>query len=216
MRQGGEVVYQRLAPGTAHADPAFGAQRTHVYFGQPLDVEIWPAARTRAVFLSRLPDSLLVVGTAIALLFAMVLRYYALARSQARGAEATLRRLEHEAHERELVQETLEQAHEALKQRNQELQDFASVAAHDLQEPLRKILSFADRVQTKSADELKPETVDYLTRIQSSAQRMRVLINDLLTYSRVTTTAQPFVPVDLTQILSDVAYDLEVRLEQSG
>lgn len=122
----------------------------------------------------------------------------------------------YEITERKLAEDKLKIYAKKLEVSNQELQDFASVAAHDLQEPLRKILSFADRLQTKSKDELKPEVHDYLSRIQSSAQRMRVLINDLLTYSRVTTKAQPFVPVDLNQVLTDVVSDLEFRLEQTG
>lgn len=116
---------------------------------------------------------------------------------------------------RKLAEEKLKVYAKRLEISNQELQDFASVAAHDLQEPLRKILSFADRLQMKAKDELKPETVDYLERIQNSAQRMRVLINDLLSYSRITTKAQPFMPVDLNHVLADVISDLEVRLEQS-
>lgn len=122
----------------------------------------------------------------------------------------------YEITERKLAEDKLKVYAKKLEVSNQELQDFASVAAHDLQEPLRKILSFSDRLQTKSKDELKPEVLDYLSRIQSSAQRMRVLINDLLTYSRVTTKAQPFVPVDLNQVLTDVVSDLELRLEQTG
>jgi len=122
----------------------------------------------------------------------------------------------YEITERKLAEEKLKVYAKRLEISNQELQDFASVAAHDLQEPLRKILSFSDRLQTKAKSELSAETSDYLTRIQNSAQRMRVLINDLLTYSRVTTKAQPFAPVNLNQVLDDVISDLEVRLEQSG
>lgn len=122
----------------------------------------------------------------------------------------------YEITERKLAEEKLKVYAKKLEVSNQELQDFASVAAHDLQEPLRKILSFSDRLQTKAKDELKPEAIDYIERIQSSAQRMRILINDLLTYSRVTTKAQPFVPVDLNQVLNDVVSDLELRLEQTG
>lgn len=97
---------------------------------------------------------------------------------------------------------------------NHELQDFASVAAHDLQEPLRKIQAFSDRLKTKAKDDLKPEALDYLERIQSSAHRMQVLINDLLTYSRVTTKAQPFSLLDMNQVVKQAVSDLEVRIEQ--
>lgn len=122
----------------------------------------------------------------------------------------------YEITERKLAEEKLKVYAKRLEISNQELQDFASVAAHDLQEPLRKILSFSDRLQGKAKADLKPDAIDYLERIQNSAHRMRILINDLLTYSRVTTKAQPFVAVDLNNIVADVISDLEVRLEQSG
>lgn len=102
-----------------------------------------------------------------------------------------------------------------LETSNRELQDFASIAAHDLQEPLRKIQSFSDRLVTKIKDQLSPEALDYLQRIQNSAGRMQTLINDLLSYSRVTTKAQPFSRVSLDQILSQVVSDLELRIEQT-
>lgn len=121
----------------------------------------------------------------------------------------------YEITERVLAQEQLKIHAKKLEISNRELQDFASVAAHDLQEPLRKIQSFSDRLQTKGKEQLSAEMVDYLDRIQGSAKRMQTLIDDLLTYSRVTTKAQPFVPVDLNEILAHVVSDLEVRLEQT-
>ena len=121
----------------------------------------------------------------------------------------------YEITERKLAEERLNIYAKKLELSNQELQDFASVAAHDLQEPLRKIQSFSDRLKTKAKEDLKPDALDYIDRIQSSAQRMQVLINDLLTYSRVTTKAQPFSLLDLNQVLTQVVSDLEIRLEQS-
>ena len=101
-----------------------------------------------------------------------------------------------------------------LERSNQELQDFASVAAHDLQEPLRKIQAFGDRIQTNEQQHLTEEGRDYLSRMLSSAKRMRKLIEDLLTYSRVTTMGKPFEAVDLNQVLKEVVSDLELRIEQ--
>ncbi len=121
----------------------------------------------------------------------------------------------YEISERVLMQEQLKIHSKKLEISNRELQDFASVAAHDLQEPLRKIQSFADRLQAKLRESVPEDARDYLDRIVSSAHRMQTLINDLLTYSRVTTKAQPFVPVDLNQIVAQVVSDLEIRLEQS-
>lgn len=102
-----------------------------------------------------------------------------------------------------------------LEVSNKELQDFASVAAHDLQEPLRKIQSFSDRLVTKAKEQLTAETFDYVDRIQNSAHRMQVLIDDLLTYSRVTTKNSPFSVINLNDIVAHVVSDLEVRIEQS-
>lgn len=117
--------------------------------------------------------------------------------------------------ERKAAEEQLRVYSKKLETSNQELQDFASIAAHDLQEPLRKIQMFSDRLQVKAKDQLPAETLDYLERMQSSARRMQTLINDLLTYSRVTTRARPFSRIDLNEILARVVSDLEVRIEQT-
>lgn len=122
----------------------------------------------------------------------------------------------YEITERKLAEDQLRIYAKKLEVSNQELQDFASVAAHDLQEPLRKIQSFSDRLKVKTKDKLTPEAIDYLERIQSSAKRMQNLINDLLTYSRVTTKAKPFSNVLLNEIFRQVCSDLEVRIEQTG
>jgi signal transduction histidine kinase len=105
---------------------------------------------------------------------------------------------------------------ERLEQSNKELQDFASVASHDLQEPLRKIQAFSDRLRTKCAAALDDVGRDYLDRVQNAAKRMQTLINDLLTFCRITTKAQPFVPTDLKGATLEVISDLEARIEQVG
>ncbi len=102
-----------------------------------------------------------------------------------------------------------------LNNRNRELQDFAFIASHDLQEPLRKIRAFSDRLQQRYAASLAPEARDYLDRAGQAATRMQTLIDDLLAYSRIT-RGKPFAPVDLDQVLSGVIDDLEARLESSG
>lgn len=101
-----------------------------------------------------------------------------------------------------------------LEQSNRELQDFASVASHDLQEPLRKIQAFGDRLKIKCNDALTDEGKDYLERMQNAAKRMQVLINDLLAFSRITTKAQPFVPVNLNKVVQEVLSDLEVHIQR--
>lgn len=115
--------------------------------------------------------------------------------------------------ERKRADEELRMTMKRLQQSNRELEDFAYVASHDLQEPLRKIQAFGDLLKSKHAAELDAQARDYIERMQSAAKRMQVLINDLLTFSRVTTKAQPFVPVDLNQIAHEVVKDLETRVQ---
>ncbi len=103
-----------------------------------------------------------------------------------------------------------------LERSNRELQDFAYIASHDLQEPLRKIQAFGERLANKYKETLGEEGCNYIERMNSSAARMQTLINDLLTYSRVTSKAQPFSPVDLNQVASDVIVDLEERIAQTN
>lgn len=97
---------------------------------------------------------------------------------------------------------------------NQELQDFASVAAHDLQEPLRKVQAFGDRLKSRYSEALEDQGKEYLDRMQNASGRMSTLINDLLTYSRVTSQGQPFGPLDLNIVASEVVSDLETRIEE--
>ncbi|MGI9355378.1 MAG: sensor histidine kinase, partial [Rhizobiaceae bacterium] len=114
-----------------------------------------------------------------------------------------------ETHEAKLIAYT-----DKLERSNRELQDFAYVASHDLQEPLRKIEAFSDRLMQKYSDRLPEDGLMYVDRMQNAARRMRQLINDLLGYSRVTTKAKPFVKVDLNEIVEGVLSDLQVRIQE--
>jgi PAS domain S-box-containing protein len=117
---------------------------------------------------------------------------------------------------RKRAEEELRSALTRLEQSNRELEDFAYVASHDLQEPLRKIQAFGDLLRAKHAAALPEQGRDYIERMQAAAKRMQILINDLLSFSRVTTKAQPFVRVDLGQVAAEVVKDLETRTHESG
>jgi len=103
-----------------------------------------------------------------------------------------------------------------LEQSNRDLQEFAYVASHDLQEPLRKVQAFSDRLASKLEDKLDETGLDYLKRMRDASQRMQILINDLLGFSRVSTRAQPFTEVDLNMVAQEVLSDLENRIEQTN
>jgi PAS domain S-box-containing protein len=114
------------------------------------------------------------------------------------------------------IHQALRKQAEALARSNTELEQFAYVASHDLQEPLRKILAFGDRLKVKHGEALNAEGRDYLERMQNAAARMQTLIGDLLALSRVANQQQPFVSVDLADVARTVVSDLEARLSQCG
>ena len=112
--------------------------------------------------------------------------------------------------------EAVEVKNRQLEHSNQELTQFASVAAHDLQEPLRKVRAFGDRLASTQGERLDEKGRDYLSRMQNAAARMQTLIDDLLSMSRVTTKAQPFEIVDLNEVAREVVIDLSERIEEEG
>jgi PAS domain S-box-containing protein len=118
--------------------------------------------------------------------------------------------------ERKRSEESLAQKAAELARSNAELEQFAFVASHDLQEPLRKIQAFGDRLKAKCDAVNLQDGRDYLDRMQNAAARMQTLIYDLLTFSRVISRNEPFVPVDLKRVTQEVISDLEVRIEKSG
>lgn len=114
-------------------------------------------------------------------------------------------------------EQVLQQHTHRLERANAELQQFAYVASHDLQEPLRKIEAFGDRLISRCGEQLDDNGRLYTDRMMNASSRMRQLINDLLSYSRVGTQSPVTNLVDLAQIARDVVSDIEESiLEKSG
>jgi PAS domain S-box-containing protein len=134
----------------------------------------------------------------------------------ARDAEARALREQVAREAAEIREEQLRLHAAELERSNRELQDFAYVASHDLQEPLRKISTFTDLVVEEYGSRLDDEASMYLQRVQRAALRMSRLIKDLLSFSRVTSRTRPFERVDLTAVMTDVLSDLEVLIRDSG
>jgi light-regulated signal transduction histidine kinase (bacteriophytochrome) len=121
-----------------------------------------------------------------------------------------------EIEERKRAEQQVREVATELARSNDELEKFAYVASHDLQEPLRKIQAFGDRLRNACRDKLSDTGQEYLDRMLISADRMRRLIDDLLTFSRVTTQARPFVRLNLEKLVGEVVSDLSERIEPAG
>ncbi len=122
----------------------------------------------------------------------------------------------HDITEIKKVQKSLESKVDELNTSNQDLEQFAYVASHDLQEPLRKIRAFGDRLQTKLSNNITDEGLDYIKRMQSASERMQTLIDDLLTFSRITRTDEGYVEVDLHDQFQKIMEDLEFTIEKKN
>jgi len=118
--------------------------------------------------------------------------------------------------ERIEAEAALRRINRQLKQRNQALQDFAYVASHDLQEPLRKVRAFASLLEDEYADAVDDMGRHYMDRVRDAAERMSGLITDLLEFARVTTKDNPFEDVDLGEVLQDVLADLEIAIDETN
>jgi signal transduction histidine kinase len=106
----------------------------------------------------------------------------------------------------------LEEMNRELIKMNEELASFAYISSHDLQEPLRKIQMFSKRILEKEVHALSDEGKDFFHRMDNAANRMRVLIDDLLTYSRTNTSQKRFVKASLTELLKEVRHELYEKI----
>jgi signal transduction histidine kinase len=111
--------------------------------------------------------------------------------------------------------EALERRARELARSNAELEQFASIASHDLQEPLRKVRTFTQQLTVIESDRLSDKGREYLDRANLAAERMQKLIEDLLKFSRVATHGRPFADVDLADVTSEVLEDLEAQVKRS-
>lgn len=125
----------------------------------------------------------------------------------------------HRDHLEELVNERTSELDNAiidLKRSNQELEQFAYVASHDLQEPLRMVSSYTQLLERRYKDLLDQDAKDFIFFAVDGANRMQHLINDLLDYSRVTTRGKPFVKVDLSTVLGHAINNLQKKIQETG
>ncbi len=121
--------------------------------------------------------------------------------------------------EQKLIQEQLRMYSQELEKKNQGLREFTSIAAHELQEPLRKIQAFSNRLLKRLPQEqggnLSDDSQDDFNRLIKSATRMRKLIDELLAYSQVTLQTQPFLPTALKPLIEEALGELDVSIENT-
>jgi signal transduction histidine kinase len=118
--------------------------------------------------------------------------------------------------DRRLTEWQLADQRAELQRSNAALEEFASVASHDLQEPLRKIISFGDLLRDSAGPALGGAPAEHLERMRAAAARMRALINDLLLYSQVSTRPQTLLPTNLATVVREVVGDLETTIAEAG
>ncbi|MFC7195525.1 ATP-binding protein [Halosimplex aquaticum] len=132
------------------------------------------------------------------------------------GDVVSLRGAAQDVTERKHREQRLEDLIERLEESNERLEQFAYAASHDLQEPLRMVSSYLQLIERRYADDLDEDGREFIEFAVDGADRMRDMIQGLLQYSRVDTRGDPFEPVDLEAVVSDVCDDLQVRIEESG
>ena len=148
-------------------------------------------------------DSLLMLGTFMGAIFIAAL---------CAAARAVQRR---EAAARRGAEEELRKKTSQLADSNKELASFASIVSHELQEPLRKMLTFSELI-APAGKAIGPEDEENLQRVKQAARRMQKLVEDILSLSRVTTQTQPFEAVDLNMLVDEALVDFTDMLHQIG
>jgi signal transduction histidine kinase len=160
---------------------------------------------------SQLQNAGLLTGLSLLLLY----RIFLLVKKSIADEQARVAALNAEIEQRKRTEKALKEATIRLTSSNTDLQQFAYVASHDLQEPLRAVIGFLTLLVGKIDDKLDPESKTWVNFAVDGAQRMRSLINDLLAYARVESRGKSLEQVDLQTVLNRVAHDLEIPLKET-
>ncbi len=166
---------------------------------------------------SHLSEVILGLGAMMALLLALSIHFLQSTRVHAAGVLAANRRLREEVVVRKRAELNLEKQASSLVRSNTELEQFAYVASHDLQEPLRMVTSYMQLLEKRYKDKLDVDASEFIGYAVDGAARMKLLITDLLTYSRVGTQVEAFAQVDCETVLNGALANLSglIEIEQA-
>ena len=191
-------------------DPLFKRSISREMFGRVWDFEIWSSQSFRDTASDNQPLTILIGGILIDSL--LVLLFLGVSRNSNRALQlADSMTNQFEANEKEL----LAYAHQ-LKQSNKDLEQFAFIASHDLQEPLRKVASFCGLLQMKHSDKLDDDGKRYVESAMDGAMRMRTLIDDLLTFSKIGSDQTQMVLIDANKVFERAISDLNTAITESN
>jgi signal transduction histidine kinase len=213
-RDGERVVYQSAEEGVGGLAPQHSRPLTLGPVSMQLDV--WPTHARASQNVNQLPLLVLAFGIAVSFLLSATIAGAQTARRRWAALERVNHRLAAEIARRQRAQRELQQMAAELRRSNRELEDFASIASHDLRAPLQKVKSFADLLDEEYQPYLDAEGRDVLHRLRRSTLRMQRLVDDLLQLARVRASGRPFTRVDLAGVAREVVSDLEPVLQSIG
>jgi len=216
IQDGSEEVFQTFSREKPHTMKREGLKTTLDVLNRQLEIEFYLIGDGRKLRPYTGKDMYLLLTILLAVLSALLDRHMYFRGERARAAEALAIRLREEIGARATIEAELVESNRVLKSTNEELQSFAYVASHDLQEPLRKIQTFGKRLQERSADQIDDHAADYIRRMMSASERMGILIEDLLEYSRVNSRGKELQPTSMDMVMQRVLNMLELRIKETG
>ncbi len=137
-----------------------------------------------------------------------------LVEGRTRELQQTIEQLVQEVQQRREAEEQLQRYAEELRRSNEDLERFAYVVSHDLQEPIRMIVSYAQLLHRRYGGRLDADADEFIGFVEQGGRRMQALVTDLLAYSRISTQAQPFLPTDSAAVLSEALEGLRLKIEE--
>lgn len=177
-------------------------------------LEAWPLPAARPPV--RLSEVAMAGGLVMAWLLAVATHLALTAHRHARSSDLANVELAREIGVRRQAQEALTARTRELERSNADLEQFAYVASHDLQEPLRMVASYLQLIERRYVDRLDDDGREFIGYAVDGANRMRALVNDLLAFSRVGTRGHPFQPCDLGAVIEQVRDNLELTIAETG